>query len=297
MLKILVQIVLISTLMFAKEMPLQQKLEIKIPVGQWAVLEFPFKIEDTTFTPFVGKVMKEDDDESTAYGNVARENTIQQPVSIPSMNGAGQQIPATTSNTVNVNGTNLKVKKNQVSKNSGKSIEVAKSENIIKILPKREGSFEAIIWGYKTPVFIKITVLKEDKEGVSLQYVKFMDYEIDSKKALNFETDVHYKVLEKLLTSMYLGNPPKGYTVDLTTKKYENKFMSAQLKSTYIGYNYKGEEWHITNLDKTRINLYEEMFVQPKVFLISIEADTLKPEETTRVWIISARDEAKDENY
>lgn len=53
MLKILVLIAFSICFSFAKDMPIQQKLELKIPLKQSYVLEFPFKIE-VKKTPFYG---------------------------------------------------------------------------------------------------------------------------------------------------------------------------------------------------------------------------------------------------
>lgn len=276
MLKTLVRIVLINSVLamslFANDIPIQEKMEINIPINKWSILEFPFKIKDKTFTAFKRKVVKIEKKEKKI-----NKPELKKPQSIV-VNGKELQVAA-------------KPKKEVVE--NKKSLHVDGSENIIRFLPKNEGSLEMVLWGYdEFPIIFTInTVAEEDSPSEDMQqYFRFKDYKIEDKKAITFETDTHYKILEKLLKALFTEEIPRGFKQKITKKFFNNQLIQMNSLFSYVGYNYIGETWLVTNISPERINLYEEMFSQKGVFLISLESDYLNTGDSARVWIISKKD-------
>lgn len=252
MLKILVLIVFSICFTFARDMPIQQKLELKIPLKQSYVLEFPFKIE-VKKTPFYGvrtqekkeiipKIVKPDID-----GNiqVATEKKVDEP----------------------------------------KSFTLSSSENIIELFARKEGYTEVIVWGYSEyPIMIKIVA--EENIEVEDRYLRFVDYKTEVKKAKEYESGSHEKVLIRLLKSLHDDKVPTGFKLEIETLSYENDGLYYQLDKRVTGYDYIAEMWVIQNQGKEVVSLYEEMFAENHIYLVSIENTKLKEGEATRLFII-----------
>lgn len=275
MLKILVAIAFSISFLIAKDVPIREQQSINIPVGEYSVFEFPFKIQYKDFTPFKYKIKKETkkngkDDSS--------KNIIIKPVL---KNGK----PVLPEKNINIKGKDVKGK-------NTKNFTVQSSDNIIKFFPKKEGATELVVWGYDYPVIIEINVVKKEnikQDEMLEQYYNFIDYKKQTQEVKKFESNYHEKILEKILIGLYNNKPIPGYKVDLSNETYNSGDLEFTKITSHIGHNYIGEQWAITNNGKSNISLYEEMFAKDNVFLISFENDKLLPGETTKLFVVVGR--------
>lgn len=254
MLRTLVLIVFLSTLSLnAKDMAIQESLNITVPLKKTVILEFPFKIE-VTKTPFYTKKKKE-------------KKEIK--IVTPSLDG-----------NIQIKNPNFKEKKTQ------KSFSLKSSDNIINIFSKKEGKTEFTIWGYKHPIIISLDVKKEDSETSFEKYYRFKNIETDRKKAIKFEAVPHERIVIKILKALYNNKVPKGYKVERASLKYQASGLNHTLEKRIVGYNYIGEVWAVRNIDKLPVNLYESKYLSNEIYLVSFEADMLKRNEITRLFIV-----------
>lgn len=252
MLKILVLIVFSICLSFGKDMPIQQKLELKIPLKQSYVLEFPFKI-DVKKTPFYGIKTQE-------------KKEIIPKIVKPDIDG------------------NVQVAIDKKT-DEPKSFTLSSSENIIELFARKEGYTEVIVWGYSEfPIMIRIVA--EENIEVEDRYLRFIDYKTETKKAKEYESGPHEKVLIRLLKSLHDDKLPTGFKLEVENITYENDGLYYQLDKRITGYDYVAEMWVIQNLGKELVTLYDEMFAENNIYLVSIENTKIKEGEATRLFII-----------
>ncbi len=256
MLKILVLLVFSIVGLSAKIIPIQQKLEFIVPSKKSVIFEFPFKI-DVKATPFYTKEVqdeKKDDAPIIIKPNINGEATI-----------TNDKIVKKTDKVQNFN---LKA-----------------GENIIEIFSKKSGTTEIVIWGYDYPIMINLIVDESLNENAE-RYFRFQDYKIDEKKAIAYETNSHEKILEKLLVGMYKDIAPGGFAIEIKPIVYSEKGVEHKLQKRFVGYNYLGEVWEVKNIESEPFTLYEEMYANEKIFLVSLETDVLEKDEVTRIFII-----------
>ena len=262
MLKILVLIVFSAIFSFAKDMPIQQKLEIKIPLRQNYVLEFPFKIE-VKKSPFYAKRIKEENENE-------KKKVIVPKIVRPNANGE-VIVPIE--------------KKAIKTKSQKKSFTLSNSDNIIELFARKEGNTEIIVWGYSEfPIMIKIVV--EENTNINDNFLRFVDYKVDQKKAIKYESGSHEKVLLRLLKSLTNNKVPTGFKTEIETLDYQKDGLYYQLDKRIVGYNYVAESWIIENKEDRVVNLYDEMFAEKDIFLVSIENTKINKDESTRLFII-----------
>ncbi len=264
MLKTLVLIVF-SISLFAKDIPIQRELTIEIPLNEYSIIEMPFKIISKDLTPFKRRE-KVENSKLDKKKNTKLEKVYVRP-------GTPKKIKVT----------NLKTKK--IPKKEKKSLDFQSSENILKFYPRKEGEIGIVLWGYDYPIMLKIITKKELE--YKEKYFKFYTPEMDKKDSIKFENNYHERVLTKLLKALYKNTPPGGYKVETQSEEFVNNGINFSLNTTYAGQNYKGQIWNIENLSDKTINLYEEMFSRPDVFLISFESNILKVGEATRLFVIT----------
>jgi hypothetical protein len=252
MLKILVLIAFSICFAMSKDMPIQQKLELRIPLKQSYVLEFPFKIE-VKKTPFYAIKTQE-------------KKEIIPKIVKPDIDG------------------NVQVSVDKKPEEP-KSFTMSSSENIIEFFARKEGYTEVIVWGY-TEYPIMINVVTVENLEVEDRYLRFIDYKTDVKKAKEYESGSHEKVLVRLLKSLHDDKIPTGFKLGVETMSYENDGLYYQLDKRITGYDYVAEKWVIQNQGKEQISLYEEMFAEKDVYMVSIENTKIKEGEATRLFII-----------
>lgn len=260
MLKILVLIVSSVLLLNAKEYPIQQKIEIEIPLKQSFILEFPFKI-DVKKTPFYK--MKTEEME-----NDKKKNEIK--IVKPDANG------------------NLAIPIEKKEENTKrKSFTLSSSENVINLFARNEGFTEIVVWGYeKYPIMIKVKAIEDKEDKLKDTYIKFLDYSSNIKEAKKYEMGSHERVLLKLLKALYNNKVPTGFTSEASAEVHESNGLTYTLDRRFKGYNYVAELWAIEQDENGRVALYEEMFSGDNVYLVSLENIVLEEGEVTRLFLI-----------
>ena len=279
MLRILAAVVLSSLYLFANDVPISKVETIEIEKGKWTIIEFPFKILGKDVTPFKRKIL---------VTKLVKDKPLKSTTSVKSI--APTMIPKATI----VNGKiQIKNKKTTTNKKTSKSLKVLTSENIIKLYPRNSGKTEFIVWGYDYPMVINIIVKDKIEDNDYNQHIKFIDYKIDKKVVAKFESNYHEKIIERLLTALYNKKAPKGYqkVIDNVIQKDMTNHLTFSLDISFVGNNYIGQTWNVTNTSKTIINLYEEMFAQSNVYMVSFENNILQSNETTRMFTIIKKEE------
>lgn len=273
---------------FAKEVPIENRMEVFIPVGEWSVFEFPFKMtEETKYFKKIEKkkVLKklpntiDNDEQKVQTPTLKSSNTTNQKLIDEALKKANNDN----------NGKNPEKQKSGLSS----SFEKSSSDNIVKIFPKVTGETEMIVWGYEYPIMIKINVVDPSNNVNTTKYLKFLDYEIDKREAVQFEVGYHEKTIEKLLYHMWNEDTPKGYKLQVYNTTYkDNKDLEFEHIKSYVGYNYVGQVWGISNTSKETITLYEEMFANESIYLIAFDGNVKKgdrvllPNESIKMFIV-----------
>lgn len=236
----------------AKEIPIKKVIEINLPIGVPSILDFPFNIEAVKATSFIYKIKLKE-----------QLNELQ---------------PVSSQN-------NAKHKKNTHLFNTIRPIIINRTKRVITITPKKEGRMSLIIWGYKYPIVldIKTRLIKNNQYD---RYITFLDYSQDKSKAIKFEGTSHEKVIVKLIRYIYNNKLPSGYNDKIGTLSYvTNGIRLIQIKS-YIGNQYKVEEWVVKNLTDKDIILYPQMFYSNNIYAVTFENNNLKRFSAIRMFIV-----------
>lgn len=272
MLKILVQtvfsLVLISSVLLAKDIPLVKNIDIYVPYKEFSVIEFPFKIKGYAFTPFVYKAKVEDKktELDPTYATPSLENT-----------------PSSTSEKV------IRATKNKLATRKPETpIDIAKGDNFFRLYPKKIGKTELLVWGYKEyPVMINLHVTKDvmkyDKQ------IKFLDYSIKETEAEKLESTGHDRVIIKITKALFLNTLPQGYKNRSLHKEYISNDLHVKLTKTITGKRYKGEEYILTNKHSDTVTLVAEMFEGKGIYSVTFINNILVPKSSTRVFIVRER--------
>lgn len=249
--------------LLALDIPLQTIVEIQIPIGNFTVLDFPFDIKGVSKATFIPKyhIKRMQDKESL-------EDTSLPPLKNDSF------LPPPKKNK----------KKNQKKRPS--SVVVKRGKNTLTIFPKRFGTLNLIVWGYKYPVLIKFKVIKGDGD----RYFRFLDTDVKKSYAEEFEAVPHEKVITKLIRYLFNNKTPKGYDNIVSPQEYEKSGLHFTFVRSIRGKRYKGDEWIVQNISDKTIKLYEEMFYAHGVYAVALENDVIKPLEKVRLFIVSSLD-------
>ena len=277
MLKTLVQIACSSTLLVpfvlsAKEVPIVKQLTILVPYKEFSVIEFPFEIKGSDFTPFVS-VVKETD-------GVATENENPSELVVPKLDIKNELPP----------GAPTAIKQIITPTSNGKKtpIDVTKGKNFIKLYPKKVGDTELIVWGYKYPIMLKIKVTEEKDKADKL--ISFIDYDEQKQEANKFESSYHDKNVINITKALYNNELPKGYTEVIKQKEIISDSLKFLLIREYIGKQYSGQEYLVTNIGTQNIILDFDIFRGQKgLYGITFTHDILEPNKQTRLFIIKQR--------
>lgn len=277
MLKTLVRIacssaVLVPLVLSAKEIPIVKQLTILVPYKEFSVIEFPFEIKGSDFTPFIS-VVKETD-------GVVTENESSTDFSVPKLD-TKNELPA---------GMPAAIKPIIAPSNNGKKtpLEVTKGKNFIKLFPKKLGDTELIVWGYKYPIMLKIKVI-EDKDKAD-KLITFIDYDEQKQEANKFESSYHDKNVVNITKALYNNEIPKGYTEIIKQREIISDSLKFLLIREYQGKQYSGQEYLVTNIGSQNIILDFDIFRGQKgLYGITFTHDILEPNKQTRLFIIKQR--------
>lgn len=161
--------------------------------------------------------------------------------------------------------------------------EIKKGGNVLEITPQSPGRIKTIVWGYDHPIFIELAF---DKSGE--RYYKFTQPIGKNEDVQNLESNPHEDVITSLVVAAFNEKAPDGYLSRTRAVGSQNGSMSWRLQVEYVGSEYAVQTWKVTNASDTKVELYDEMFASEKnkIYGISIEAPSLKPGESTRVFIV-----------
>lgn len=260
-------IVVISTvtIVYAKDIPITQEVQLTIPLGSFSVIEFPFEITSRNITSFmpVRKIKKT----TKVINKVIKEQE--------SINDDFVRKPIPKK---------VKKKSNESLKKRSKYISITNNVNSLTFFTRKEGQLKMVIWGYDHPILLTIKVAKEDGYGS----YKFLLPLGKNQDVLKTEQDSHEKIINKLMIHLFNQTLPKGYKSKSTDKNYISNGFSLRLNRSVIGKRYMGEEWILTNHTSIESTIHEESFSKKGVYGVSLEADTLMPDESVRVFIVRA---------
>lgn len=256
MFKSIAVILLLAVSSYAIEFPINKKYYIKIENGEFTVFQFPFKIKKTFSSGFL---ISKDSKEIKKLEEEDKKNILTSDIS------------------------KLKAPK------PNKIIQIKQGNSSLTFLPKAAGTFNIVVWGYKKyPLMFDITVVnsKDKKKDNIDNYYKFIDYSENKKKAKEFESTSHEKVIVKLMRSIYNKKLPSGYKNKTTAQTFEDNSFAYIKNISYVGNRYTAEEWYIKNKTNKKISLYEEEFLVDGVYAIAFENNLLYPKTQTRMFIV-----------
>lgn len=275
MLKILAQIVcsllIFATATVAKEVPLVKNINIYIPYKEFSVIEFPFKIKGYDFTPFV----------------YTKEVKTKKDTSVDPTSYKAPSLPSSKKNVSNRAKVKRLVQQRLALKKAkaGSPINVAKGKNLFRLYPKKVGKTELLVWGYKKfPIMINLIITKDITKANKL--ISFIDLSQNLKKAGDFESSYHDKVVIKITNALYNNSLPRGYKEDVIKKEYFSNSIHIVLIKRYLGRRYMGEEYILTNKSGKTISLNSEMFENKGIYGVTFINNVLSPGGSTRVFIV-----------
>jgi len=286
---------------FAKDVFIQKSATVSIPVAEYSIIDFPFKIQEIQMNSFTYKKEKNKN---------IKQNTI-------------EHKPVSTLQKFNA-------KKIQTKKKSRNPLGITRGINTLTLKPPKKGFTELVIWGNKEfPIILNINVV-DKKDGD--KYLKFIPLPKDDKKLKNFESLPHEKIIERITQSLYdvrLHPNPIGYeevvrkeiydVVVYDSYKQPAGLLRISLAREIIGNKYIGQVWNVDLIDdpdltqKTyvkdfcddttletikqiklpdnyNVTLYEQMFDTIGVYSVSIEKYQVSKFKGTRVMIVRVRD-------
>lgn len=250
--------------LYAEKIPITNSLELTIENKEFTILDFPFTIKNLTASKFIV---------TNNEAHKMKKESLLNDTKVP---------------TVNINNPVVrKRKKKGVAPISNRKsyLNIKKGVNNLTITPKKEGTFELIVWGYKKfPIILHIKVSNNKHLD---NYLKFFSPETEEDKASNFESNPHEKVIQALIKSMYNNHLINGYKMELGNMKPIISYgFKLKLNRSMVGNRYKVEEWYIRNLTNKVVKLYAQMFYQSGIYGVSFENDLLQPYKATRVFIV-----------
>lgn len=270
MLKILVLIVFSIGLVFAKDIPMVQEIEIDIPIKKFSVIEFPFVVKEKKFSSFVYKKI------------VKKKKDIKEKIATPKLD---IEVPKKFSD-LNKKYSS-KFKKAVGIKTKSKQFKVSWGKNVAQIFPKHIGHTQLIVWGYESyPMLVTINVV--DKDAKSDRYIKFIDYKKE-KVASSLKSFNHEKICSKLISYLYKNKTPKGYKLSTSDENYTVEDYQLSLIKSISNKKYTALEYKIINTSDEKLLLNEPMFASSDkniVYAVSIENRELNSKEATRLFIV-----------
>jgi len=306
LLSILIVSNLIISTLFAKEVPIMREIDINIPLKEYSIVEFPFKIKGVQFTTFTYKKKVK-----TIDGVEVDEKKEVEPINTKKKIRLSRK--EKKSQDKQKRALEMKEKKNLLG--------IERGDNVMTFKPKFLGKTEMIIWGYEDfPIVINLNVEKPKNADKFIQFKKPFNKRSQIKK---FEANPHEQIIEKITKYLYTDKAkfkPSGYRDVVRKELYEinlkdrNQNIYGVVRCTLVreieGHLYKGQVWNInllsyptdkkskletTNyqpsknediLNNTKLNLYEEMFDEDGIFAVSLETYSITKDNGTRVIIV-----------
>lgn len=265
--KIIVAITLSLTLainIIAKEIPITQEAELIVPVGEFSVVEFPFKISSKNITSFMTekKIIKEEENSKAINDDLLAKNEPLKEATAP----ASTPSP----------------KKNK--ENELKDISIVQNINSFTFFPKKAGILKIVVWGYDTPILL--TIKAEVKNGFG--HYQFILPQSKSDLVAKTEQGSHEEVVNMIMTNLFNQTLPKGYKSSSKDAIFKSDGFEIRLNRELYGKKYIGQEWILKNEKNESSNIHEETFYEKGVYGVSLETNFIKNGESIRVFIVRA---------
>ena len=259
--------------LFALEMPMDSSMSLKAQIGEFTVVEFPFKIKGVQSATFIPK-----------YKIVKKRHTV---TTSSALDNATSDVDGKAKKDTDIMSNKPPAEEKVVkSADKKKYISIKKGTNTLTLYPRKYGTLKLIVWGYEYPINLKIVVAKE---GIT-SYYEIIDYTKKKKKVEAFESVPHEKVIVKLIRSMFNHKTPTGYDSETIDAPFSDQNITFTQTSNYIGRSYIAQEFSVTNMRHESIRLYEELFYNEGIYAVALEATDLKYKESTRLFIVKRND-------
>lgn len=259
-------VLLFSTIVSAKKIPLTQEAEIVIPVGQFSVIEFPFKISAKNLTSFMTDIVITKEKEI---------ETKEDDLNSDLLNGGKKEAakPVATKKT----------------KGSSKDISIVQNVNSFTFFPKKEGVLKMVVWGYDHPILL--TIKAGQKNGFA--HYQFILPQSKSDLVAKTEQGSHEELVNMLMVHLFNQTLPKGYKSNSKDVSHKSSGFEVRLNREISGKKYLGQEWILTNQSNDVQKIHEESFYENGVYGVSLENNSISLNESVRVFIVRTNFEAK----
>lgn len=284
--RIILKIILfgaIFTIALAKDVPLSQYQEIKIPTRTTTIIEMPFSINAK---PRI-----------SAFKRVAKRKVIDRAIN-------AKPIVPTIATVPTLN------RKNSKNEKRSKKPKIIFNTNIIELTTYSKGEFEIILWGHsKYPVVLKI-VIDDEMDKTTNRYLSFKD--MDKKEDAALISSPHLIAISKMIKPLYyatdrvheVGNNIclDGHSMHIPDWKFATKHYKAKVIFECRGSRYTASKWILTNKrirpisiktleDYKELRSYVKKFFRNKASVYSLFIDTpnrfLKQNESVELYVVS----------
>ncbi|WP_294961555.1 hypothetical protein [Sulfurimonas sp.] len=283
--KIALALLIFSTLN-GKDIPIMKTTTIELPVSEYSIIKFPFKVAEARLGSYKYKKIKGE------VTPIIIKNNANKNISLSKKNPA---VPAP----IVTSGENL--------------LNIKKIDNFLTFRPRFKGTAEIVVWGNKDfPMIIKIDIV--DDADKNINFVQVLN---SRKEVINFESNPHEKVLENIMRFLHnseVNKKPRGYENIVRKEVYDVAIRDRQgvifarvrvsLTKEVAGKIYVGQEWNVNIVEEFDnenetveipngfyLTLYEEMFDSEGVFAVSLETYTITKEHGTRVFIVRNKEQ------
>lgn len=275
-LALIVSSLVFSGVLFSKEMPMVQEIEIKIPLKEFSVIEFPFEVKEKKFSPFVyKKKIKKKTKEQSEIEKLTKN------VSVPSIDSEQKKHKKFFS----VKDFQNKMKNGTKPAPAHKTFSATWGKNFVQFYPYKTGKTQLVVWGYsKYPLLITV-VVSSNKEATD-RYIKFVDFAKKENTNKSFKGISHEKICGRLIKYLYHNKTPSGYKLETKHQVYKSNGLEIVLIKTLVGKRYSAAEYSIENKANEKQLLNEPEFASQSTYAISIENRELDRGEATRMFVV-----------
>jgi hypothetical protein len=239
-----------------RKVPIMESIELTVPIGEFSVIDFPFKIEALSSTSFMRDLNRASPPIKSTV-QIKQEATQQ---------GRQTGSPITKTETLPTQD----------------SISINRGVNALTFFPREFGRVEILVWGGDHPIMIFVVV---DKIGE--KYYSFFDPRAKDKSIDTFEALPHDRVISDLLKHLYKGTAPGGYQYkEVKGEHIPLNGFEATIGKILVGNRYQAEEWYLKNTTTSNLRIDPSLFYTSGIYSITPERDYLKGGEASRLFVI-----------
>jgi hypothetical protein len=238
--------------------PILESIELTIPIGEFSVIDFPFKIEGISSTSFMRDLNRTSKEVKSSVQNVSE---VKQPAQ-----GNKTGSPTTKSETLPAQD----------------SISINRGANTLTFFPREFGKLELLVWGGDHPIMIFVVV-----EKIGEKYYSFYDPKADEKSLNAYESLPHDRIMSELNKHLYNDTAPGGYKYkEVKGEPIALNSFEASVGKILVGNRYQAEEWYLKNVTTKNLRIDPTLFYTEGIYSITPERDYLKGGEATRLFVI-----------